>query len=53
MADLYSVQPNPKGRGFDVIRYAPTIISSELKQGEAEALACALNETIRLMEKNK
>lgn len=49
--DLYSVQPNKSGRGWDVVRYAPTVVSSELKQVEAEALAKALNQQFRTLEK--
>lgn len=48
----YIVVPNNTSdlRGFDVVRMAPTIIAKELRQGEADALAFALNTQVRLIE---
>jgi hypothetical protein len=50
MADLYTLRLNQDGRGWDVVRNAPTVVSKELRLGEAEALAFALNTQIRLIE---
>lgn len=50
MEGPYTVIPNEDGRGYDVVRMAPTIVSTELRQGEAEALAFALNTQIRVIE---
>lgn len=50
MNDIYTIKPNPNGRGWDVVRSEPTVISSELRVGEAEALAFALNTQVRLIE---
>lgn len=49
----YSIQPNPNGRGYDVVRSAPTVVSAELKQTEAEALAFAMNTQVRQLERTK
>ncbi|MCP1937347.1 hypothetical protein J2R95_003142 [Bradyrhizobium japonicum] len=48
----YVVVPNDTSdvRGFDVVRMSPTVIAKELYQGEAEALAFALNTQIRRIE---
>jgi HAMP domain-containing protein len=50
MEGMYITTPNKAGRGYDVIRMAPTVISAELKLGEAEALAFALNTQARVLE---
>lgn len=50
MQGPYTVAPNKDGRGYDVVRMAPTIVSTELRLGEADALAFALNTQIRLIE---
>jgi predicted nucleic acid-binding protein len=50
MEGPYTIVPNADGRGYDVVRMAPTIIAKELRQGEAEALAFALNTQIRMIE---
>jgi hypothetical protein len=52
MQGPYIVVPNDTSdlRGYDVVRMAPTIIAKELRQGEAEALAFALNTQIRRIE---
>jgi predicted nucleic acid-binding protein len=50
MEGPYTIVPNADGRGYDVVRMAPTVIATELKMGEAEALAFALNTQIRLIE---
>jgi predicted nucleic acid-binding protein len=46
----YIFVPNPKDRGFDVVRMQPTVIAAELKRGEAEALAFAMNTQARILE---
>lgn len=46
----YTIVPNADDRGYDVVRMAPTTIATELRQGEAEALAFALNAQIRMIE---
>jgi predicted nucleic acid-binding protein len=50
MEGPYTIVPNVDGRGYDVVRMAPTTIATELQMGEAEALAFALNTQIRLIE---
>lgn len=50
MEGLYTITPNKDGRGYDVVRMAPTIVSTELRLGEAEALAFALNTQVRMIE---
>jgi predicted nucleic acid-binding protein len=50
MEGPYTVVPNKDNRGYDVVRMAPTVVSTELSMGEAEALAFALNTQIRLIE---
>ncbi|MGY3589318.1 hypothetical protein [Bradyrhizobium sp. USDA 4350] len=50
MADLYTIRPSKNGKGWDVIRNAPTMISTELREHEAEALAFALNAQVALIE---
>jgi HAMP domain-containing protein len=50
MEGMYITTPNKAGRGYDVIRMAPTVISAELTLGEAEALAFALNTQARVLE---
>lgn len=48
--DLYTIKPNENGTGWDVVRNAPTTIASDLRVGEAQALALALNTQVRLIE---
>jgi hypothetical protein len=49
--DLYTIRPNKRfPNKWDVIRTSPTIVSSELKQVEAEALAFALNQQVKQLE---
>lgn len=50
MEGTYIVTPNKAGRGYDIIRMAPTVVSAELRLGEAEALAFALNTQARILE---
>jgi predicted nucleic acid-binding protein len=50
MVGPYTVQQNEKDRGWDVVRSVPTVIATELKLGEAEALAFALNTQARILE---
>jgi hypothetical protein len=49
-AGPYTVVPNKDGRGFDVVRMAPTVVSTELKRGEADALSFALNAQLMIIE---
>ncbi len=44
------MQPNPKGRGWDIVRSEPTVVSAELSQPEAEALVFALNAQTAILE---
>jgi hypothetical protein len=52
MEGPYIVVPNDTSdlRGFDVVRMTPTIVAKELRQGEADALAFALNTQVRIIE---
>lgn len=50
MEGPYTVVPNKGGRGYDVVRMAPTVVSTELRLGEADALAFAMNTQIRIVE---
>jgi hypothetical protein len=44
----YIVVPNT--RGYDVVRMEPTVVAKDMKQGEADALAFALNTQVRIIE---
>lgn len=49
--DTYVIQRNTRDPElWDVVRNAPTVISSELKHVEADALAFALNVQLKLIE---
>jgi hypothetical protein len=50
MQGPYTVVPNKDGRGYDVVRNAPTTIATELRLGEADALAFALNAQVLIIE---
>lgn len=54
MTELYTTQRNAREPDkWDVVRNAPTVISAELKQVEAEALAFALNAQAVALEGRK
>lgn len=50
MGGPYTIKPNENGRGWDVVRNEPCTVAAELRVGEAEALAFALNTQVRLLE---
>jgi hypothetical protein len=50
MEGPYTTVPNKDGRGYDVVRMSPAVIATELRMGEADALAFALNTQLRLIE---
>jgi hypothetical protein len=50
MEGPYTTAPNKDGRGYDVVRMSPAIIATELKLGEADAMAFALNTQVRIIE---
>lgn len=51
MQDVYVIQRNARFPDkWDVVRNAPTVISSELKHHEAETLAFAMNVQLNRLE---
>lgn len=50
MEDVYTIKTNENGRGYDVVRNAPTVVADDLRLGEAQALAFALNTQINMIE---